>query len=79
MVSDRVTGALRSLGWPCEPQRLHAELDLGGAGDDVLDFTVQAVLPAALRSLVLGHVATVALRGLVVPHPVDAFVVPRPG
>lgn len=77
--SDRVTGALRTLRWPHATERLHAELDLAGAGEIVLDFTVQAVLPAAVRALVVAHLASVAVSGMVVPHPVDAFVVPRPG
>lgn len=76
--SDRVVGALRALGWGYADERLHAELDLSGAGNDVLDFTVQAALPPAVRALVLAHLRSVG-QDLVVPHPVDAFVVPLPG
>lgn len=77
--SDKVVGALRGIGSPYASERLHAELDLVGAGDEVLDFTVQAVLPVAVRELVLAHLAEVAPQDLDVPHPVDAFVLPRPG
>ena len=76
--SDTVTGALRGAGLAAEESRLHARLDLTGADDRVLDFTVQAVLPRALRGPVLEHLRTVRLPdrvGVVVPHPLDAFVV----
>lgn len=79
--SDRVTGALRALGLPSGSERLHARLDLTGADTDVLDFTVQAFLPPALRGPVREHLAAVALPGpgVVVAHPIDAFTVRLPG
>lgn len=62
--------------------RLPARLDLTPTDDPerdarVLDFAVQAVLPAALRGPVRDYLASVRLPGpgLVVAHPVDALVV----
>lgn len=77
--SDRVTGVLRTEGLVHDTERLHASLDLTGASDLVLDFTVQAFLTPALRLLVQDRLSAMALHDLVVPHPLDAFIVPVPG
>lgn len=66
--------------------RLAGRLDLTGCDDahdpaarEVLDFTVQARLPVALRPAVLAHLRAIALPGpgLVVDHPLDSWVLRR--
>lgn len=81
--AEQVAAALTALGLPAVRSRLSARLDLTEGADpeqdvQVLDFTVQAVLPPELRPLVLQQMAQGRLpgSGLVVPHPVETFVVP---
>jgi SAM-dependent methyltransferase len=59
-----------------EAGSIDAVVDLTGADDDVLDFTVQAALTPALRTLVRAYLAEVSIvpGRIVVPHPVDAYV-----
>lgn len=80
--SADVLAALHAQGRQPVVERLDAVLDLSPTGDVesdrlMLDFTVQAQVPADLRELVLAALAEVALPGpgLVLPHPVDAIVV----
>ena len=56
---------------------IDAVVDLTGASDDVLDFTVQAELTPDLRGLVRRYLADVSLVAgrCVAPHPVDVYVV----
>ena len=56
---------------------IEAVVDLTGASNDVLDFTVQAQLTPRVRSLVRRYLADTSLVAgrSVVPHPVDAYVV----
>ena len=61
---------------------LDARLDLAGASDEVLDFTVQAQLTPELRPLVRAYLDAVSVpsptSGLpLVPHPVDVYRVRR--
>lgn len=75
--SEQVAEALAEAGADVEPSRLSARLDLTDADDEVLDFTVQCALPAQLREPLRAALAEIRLPGpgLVVPHPIDAFVV----
>lgn len=56
---------------------IEAVVDLTGASDDVLDFTVQAELTPELRTPVRRYLAAVSLVAgrSVVPHPVDVYAV----
>jgi len=56
---------------------IEAVVDLTGASDEVLDFTVQAELTPDLRRLVRRYLADVSLVAgrCVAPHPVDVYVV----
>jgi SAM-dependent methyltransferase len=56
---------------------IEAVVDLTGASDEVLDFTVQAELTPDLRSLVRRYLADVSVVAgrCVVRHPVDVYVV----
>ena len=56
---------------------IEAVVDLTGASDEVLDFTVQAELTPDLRDLVRRYLADVSLvtGRCLVPHPVDVYVV----
>lgn len=60
--------------------RLDDCLGADDVGRQILDFLVQAELPATLRRPVLDHLAALRLPGpgLVVDHPVDAWMVRRP-
>ncbi|MDO9377532.1 MAG: class I SAM-dependent methyltransferase [Nocardioidaceae bacterium] len=63
---------------PVTTTSIDARVDLTGADDDVLDFTVQARLDDVVRPLVLDHLADVSVDdGVVVRHPVDVYRVPR--
>lgn len=81
--SEDVAGALVEAGLAAEPTvTLAARLDLAGASDRVLDFTVQGRLTPQLRPLVREYLAAVARTdpaydGLRVPHPVDVHRVVR--
>lgn len=81
--AEQVAAALAAQGLPAVRERLSSRLDLAPGADpeadaQVLDFTVQAVLPPQLRPLVLRQLALGRLPGpgLVVPHPLETFVVP---
>ena len=81
--SEDVALGLLAAGLSPEPTTtLGARLDLVGASDRVLDFTVQGRLSAGLRPLVRDYLAAVARTdpaydGPRVPHPVDVHRVVR--
>ncbi|MFY0409224.1 class I SAM-dependent methyltransferase [Solicola sp. PLA-1-18] len=77
--SDDVADGFAASGLsPVSTGVLHARVDLDGASDDVLDFTVQARLTSAVRPLVRDYLAAVSLDGNVtVSHPVDVYRVSR--
>lgn len=83
--SDQVAAELRGLGESPEVTRIENRLDLTETGDAdtdrrLIDFTVQARLPAAVQRAVRTVLAEQALPGpgLVVEHPVDALVLHAP-
>ncbi len=80
--SADVLDELNSQGRRTQVERIDAVLDLSPTGDAetdrlLLDFTVQAQVPPALSAAVRAALLGRALPGpgLVLPHPVDAFVV----
>lgn len=81
--SDAVARAIKSFGWSAVCQRIDATLALGRCGDarwrDLLDFTVQAIIPDALVDAVERALRAAALPnsdgGLAIAHPVDTFVI----
>ena len=82
--SQDLAGALTETGLHADRVELHGRLRLDDCldaddpvGRDVLDFTVQGVLPAGLREPVLDHLIAVRLpgQGLTLSHPVDAWSV----
>ena len=82
--SEAVRAALSAQGEAVHRERLDAALDLTASGDAdedrrVLDFAVQVALPDRLRPAVLEVLRASALPGpgLLVPHPIDAYVVRR--
>lgn len=83
--SAEVEAALRALGRQLDVTRLDSRLDLTATGDQDTDterrlfaFTVQAGLPSALVPLVRSALIELSPGpGLVLSHPVDAFVLPR--
>lgn len=67
------------LGDGVERHQVLGRLDLTDAGDEVIDFLVQAELPQALRDPVQAHLQSLSADDeLVLDHVVDAFVVPAP-
>ena len=62
------------------PESIDAVVDLTGASDDVLDFTVQAELTPELRGLVRRYLADVSMVAgrRVASHPVDVYVMRAP-
>jgi len=79
---DDVADAVSACGLPLDGvTRLDARLDLEGADDEVLDFTVQARLTPELRPLVRDYLASISPGpgARDVPHPVDVYRVVRPG
>jgi len=84
---DDVATALAGCTLPvADVTRLEARLDLAGADDDVLDFTVQARLTPGLREEVRAYLGAVGAESpgsgsadrFTVPHPVDVYRVTRP-
>jgi SAM-dependent methyltransferase len=76
--SNDVYDTLTSIGFdPARLSPIEAVVDLTGASDDVLDFTVQAELTPEFRTLVRRYLAEVSLVAgrSVVPHPVDVYAV----
>lgn len=76
--SDDVHDALTSGGLDLSTRAvIEAVVDLTGASDDVLDFTVQAELTPDLRGLVRRYLADISVVAgrCVVRHPVDVYVV----
>jgi len=76
--SSDVCEAVTSIGvGPAYPSPIEAVVDLTGASDDVLDFTVQAELTPEFRRLVRRYLAEASLVAgrSVVPHPVDVYAV----
>ena len=76
--SDDVHDALEKSGLDHSTHApIEAVVDLTGASDEVLDFTVQAELTPDLRGLVRRYLADVSLVAgrCVAPHPVDVYVV----
>lgn len=78
--SDTVLAALGRLPVTVESTGLGAHVDLtdaGAADPALLDFAVQATLPAEIRTWALHKLAEAAVpgAGVLVPHPVTAFVV----
>jgi len=78
--SDTVSAALGRLPVTVESTGLPAHVDLtdaGAADPALLDFAVQATVPPGMRPWVLKKLAAAAVpdAGMLVPHPVTAFVV----
>ena len=78
--ADAVERVVSRAGWPVEIERIDGILDLSDHGEDrawrdILDFTVQAVIPDGLIDAVEHALRAAALKGLDLAHPVDAFVI----
>ena len=76
--SDDVRGALTASGLDLSVHAtIEAVVDLTGASDEVLDFTVQAELTPDLRGLVRHYLADISVVAgrCVVRHPVDVYIV----
>ena len=79
--SDDVAAGFARAGHTVDDHRtLEAAVDLAGADDAVLDFTVQAALTPALRALVRTYLGAVAEPGttMTVAHPVDTYRLTKP-